>query len=313
MHIHFPWIASKGGLFLKKFWQKPWGYAALFSLLCFLFALAWPEPESSFLPTGNQEGVDVPVAMYHHVLEEDSSLLGDYVISRQELESDLQWLQKAGYTPVSPDQLIAYAAGEGELPQNPILLTFDDGYESFFANAYPLLQKYQMPAVVSVIGRYSDLYSQPDAVRHLNYSHLDWDQVKTLSQSPYVSIGSHSYNMHDAAGQESRSGAKKLPGETNEHYAQVFTADTQKIHEAITDATGKEPTLYAYPFGFYTAQSEEILKSLGYQITLSCESRVSRITRDPSSLFLLGRFNRPHGLSSQDFFARMQLEATEGV
>ena len=129
---------------MKKFWQKSWGYAALFSLLCFLFALAWPEPESSFLPTGNQEGVDVPVAMYHHVLEEDSSLLGDYVISRQELESDLQWLQKAGYTPVSPDQLIAYAAGEGELPQNPILLTFDDGYESFFANAYPLLQKYQI-------------------------------------------------------------------------------------------------------------------------------------------------------------------------
>ena len=207
---------------MKKFWQKSWGYAALFSLLSFLFALAWPEPESPFLPANGQEGVDVPVVMYHHVLEEDSSLLGDYVISRQELESDLQWLQKAGYTPVSPSQLIAYAAGEGDLPQRPILLTFDDGYESFFANAYPLLQKYQMPAVVSVIGRYSDLYSQPDAVRHLNYSHLDWEQVKALSRSPYVSIGSHSYDMHDASGQESRSGAKRLSGATDEHYAQIY-------------------------------------------------------------------------------------------
>ena len=122
---------------MKKFWQKSWGYIALFSLLCFLFALAWPEPKSPFLPANGQEGVDVPVVMYHHVLEEDSSLLGDYVISRQELESDLQWLQKAGYTPVSPDQLIAYAAGEGELPQNPILLTFDDGYESFLPMPIP--------------------------------------------------------------------------------------------------------------------------------------------------------------------------------
>ena len=298
---------------MKKFWQKSWGYAALFSLLSFLFALFWPRTDSPAFPASSEEGVDVPVVMYHHVLEEDSSLLGDYVISRQELESDLQWLQQAGYTPVSPSQLIAYAAGEGDLPQRPILLTFDDGYESFFANAYPLLQKYQMPAVVSVIGRYSDLYSQPDAVRHLNYSHLDWEQVKALSRSPYVSIGSHSYDMHDASGQESRSGAKRLSGETDEHYAQIFTADTQKIHEAITDATGTSPVLYAYPFGFYTAQSEEILKTLGYQITLSCESRVSRITRDPASLFLLGRFNRPHGLSSQDFFARMRLEATEGA
>ena len=138
---------------MKKFWQKSWGYIALLSLLSFLFALFWPRTDSPAFPASSEEGVDVPVVMYHHVLEEDSSLLGDYVISRQELESDLQWLQKAGYTPVSPDQLIAYAAGEGELPQNPILLTFDDGYESFFANAYPLLQKYQMPAVVSVIGR----------------------------------------------------------------------------------------------------------------------------------------------------------------
>ena len=81
---------------MKKFWQKSWGYAALFSLLCFLFALAWPESESPFLPANGQEGVDVPVVMYHHVLEEDSSLLGDYVISRQELESDLQLLQNSG-------------------------------------------------------------------------------------------------------------------------------------------------------------------------------------------------------------------------
>lgn len=253
------------------------------------------------------EETELPVIMYHHVLGEDSSLLGDYVISLSEFESDLAWLKAAGYQAVSAQQLIDYTQGLGELPERPVLLTFDDGYESFYANAYPLLEKYQMKAVVSVIGRYSDLYSQPDAVKHLNYSHLNWRQTRELSESELVEIGNHSQDMHDATGKESRSGAKRRKGEGLEQYRADFRRDTETAEQKIQQAIGQKPAVYAYPFGYYTQDSEAILKEMGYQMTLSCESRVNTIRRDPECLYLLGRFNRPHGQRAEDFFSNICL------
>ena len=296
--------------------RKGKGLAALCcaALLLLGSLAAWrtaPAPSAAAAVSTEAEGAELPVIMYHHVLGEDSSLLGDYVISVSEFESDLAWLKAAGYQTVSAQQLIDYTQGQGELPERPVLLTFDDGYESFYANAYPLLEQYQMKAVVSVIGRYSDLYSQPDVVKHLNYSHLNWRQVRELSQSELVEVGSHSQDMHDAAGKESRAGAKRRKGEDPEQYRAVFRQDAEIAEEKIQQATGQKPTVYAYPFGYYTQESEDILKEMGYQITLSCESRVNTIRRDPECLYLLGRFNRPHGQRAEDFFSNICLNRAQ--
>ncbi len=292
--------------------KKSKGLAALCcaGLLLLGGLAAWrtaPAPPAAAAVSTAEEGTELPVIMYHHVLGEDSGLLGDYVISCSEFEGDLAWLKAAGYQTVSARQLIDYTQGRGTLPERPVLLTFDDGYESFYANAWPLLEKYQMKAVVSVIGRYSELYSQPDAVKHLNYSHLNWRQVRELGQSDLVEIGSHSQDMHDAAGKESRAGAKKQKGEGAEQYRASFQQDTAAVEEKIQQAIGQKPAVYAYPFGYYTQDSEAILKEMGYQMTLSCESRVNTIRRDPECLYLLGRFNRPHGQRAEDFFSNIGL------
>ena len=73
-----------------------------------------------------QEGVEVPVIMYHSVLK-DEAQHGAYVISPAEFEKDLLWLKENGYTTVSTGELIAYTQG-GTLPEKPVLITFDDGY-----------------------------------------------------------------------------------------------------------------------------------------------------------------------------------------
>ena len=88
-----------------------------------------------------------------------------------------------------------------------------------------------------------------------------------------------------------------------ENYRQAFQQDTEKNQQALAAAVSQAPVLYAYPFGLYTNASEEVLKAMGYRITLTCEERVNWITRDPDCLYLLGRFNRPHGIRSADFFA----------
>ena len=275
-------------------------------VLCCLLALLHPRA----VPTlSAQEGaISLPVVMYHQVLSSDSKLLGEYVVSKEELEADLAWIKAAGYTPITGQQLLDYVDGKGVLPQHPILLTFDDGHESFFVNVLPLLEKYDAKALVSVIGRYSDLYSQPDAVKHLNYSHLSWEQVRQLGENPRVDVGNHSYDRHDATGKESPAGAKLAKGADEQQYRQRLEADTMRTQQAIEQATGQRPTIYVYPFGYYSKQSESLLKEMGYRMTLSCESRNNAITKDPDCLYLLGRYNRVHGLRSADFFAKMGLE-----
>ena len=72
------------------------------------------------------EAVDIPIVMYHSVLK-DEKYHGKYVISPAELENDILYLKEQGYTTIFMEDLINYTKG-GELPEKPIMLTFDDGY-----------------------------------------------------------------------------------------------------------------------------------------------------------------------------------------
>lgn len=246
--------------------------------------------------------------MYHHVLGENSKLLGDYVISKSEFEADLAWLAANGYETVSASQIIDFVNGGAALPKKPVFITFDDGYESFYANAQPLLEKYQAKALASVIGRYSALYSAPDISKHLNYSHMSWEQIRELDANALVEIGNHSFNRHDATGRQAPRGAKKSGGENAAQYAEKFAQDTEKLQDSLRENSGVTPKVYAYPFGFYSDTSEEILREMGFQMTLSCEEGNTKLTQDPSCLFLLKRYNRAHGISSAQFFAKMGLK-----
>ena len=80
------------------------------------------------------------------------------------MEQDFQYLKEQGYTAVLPDDLIAYANGEGQLPPKPILITFDDGYYNNYSYAFPLLKKYDMKAVISIVGNFTEQYSEKEAI-----------------------------------------------------------------------------------------------------------------------------------------------------
>ncbi|MGN0594339.1 MAG: polysaccharide deacetylase family protein, partial [Hominimerdicola sp.] len=66
---------------------------------------------SAFKITGNaleeNEGIFVPIIMYHSILN-DEKQWGDYVISSLQLEKDIIYLKQEGYTPVFVNDLIRY-------------------------------------------------------------------------------------------------------------------------------------------------------------------------------------------------------------
>jgi biofilm PGA synthesis lipoprotein PgaB len=73
----------------------------------------------------------------------------EYAVSTRNLITQFTWLREHGFQPVSVDDILAAYDGGAPLPENAILLTFDDGLESFYTKVYPLLKLFRYPAVVA--------------------------------------------------------------------------------------------------------------------------------------------------------------------
>lgn len=244
----------------------------------------------------------LPIVMYHQLSNKKSNS-GKYILTVEQFEKDLIYLHEKGYKTVTVKQLQEFADGRGELPDNAVMITFDDGCETLYAYALPLLEKYGFTAVGFVVGALADKYSEIND-HNLRYSNLTWDEIKELCDGDVIDIQSHTYNLHDNT--NGRSGLKKIKNESFEHYSEFLTADTVKMKEKMIEYTGKAPVAIAYPFGSYSEETEEILKKNGIKIAFTCEERVNIIKKSESEwLFRLGRFNRPHGISSESFFGRM--------
>ena len=249
----------------------------------------------------------LPVLMYHNITKK-AALRSKYAVTAAEFESDLQYLQKNGYTSISVQQLTDYAYNGTPLPDRPVIITIDDGFESFYAYAYPLLEKYDCKAVVNVVGAYAKKYTElerqgnPDC-HNLDYSYLNFDEIKKLADSGIAEIGCHTYDMHTLKG---RRGCGKTSGESEEAYEKALSADIAAFRQASADCLDGDSLIFAYPYGIYSPQTPDILRKNGFIAVFDCTEKINRISRgDISYLFHLHRYNRPGGVSSESFFAKM--------
>lgn len=272
-------------------------------VVLFLFSVGTAEFSSYLVSAAPQKSLEpLPIVMYHQISKR-ASKAGKYCVTIAELENDLKHIKECGYTAINMTQLINAVYNGTQLPEKPIIITFDDGYET--ANEYllPLLEKYDMKAVVSIIGSVTDLYEEAND-HNLSYSYLNWTQVKQLAAGDRIEIQNHSYDLHRNT--ETRRGAKKTSGESTEAYAGILVADIGKMQELVSEKAGTVPNTFAYPFGQYSRESKDVLKQLGFKAALVCEERVKRIDFESTDwLFRLGRFNRAHGKSSEEFFSKL--------
>lgn len=260
---------------------------------------AWNQKEEAAQVLG-QEQVDLPVLMYHSILK-DEARANDYVLSPTTLAGDLDYLRQHGYETVTTEQLVNYVDGQGELPEKPILITFDDGFYNNYLYAYPLLKERGMCAVISPIGDQTEMYTE-NGQENAYWSYLSMERLIEMQESGVFEIGNHSYHMH---GIEGRKGCLKKRGEDEAAYEALLEADAQKVQTLLAEGGLTPPLCYTYPFGAYSEDTERVMKKLGFRCTLSCEERHNIITRNPECLYLLGRYNRPSGISATAFFAKM--------
>lgn len=253
-----------------------------------------------------QEQVDLPVLMYHSILK-DEARANDYVLSPMALAADLDYLKQHGYETVTTSQLVDYVDGQSGLPKKPILITFDDGFYNNYLYAYPLLKERGMCAVISPIGSETVRYTE-NGQENAYWSYLSMERLIEMQESGVFEVGNHSYHMHENDG---RKGCLKKRGEQEAAYEALLETDTRQAQTVLAEGGVTPPLCYTYPFGAYSKETEQVMKKLGFRCTLSCEERHNVITRNPECLYLLGRYNRPSGISTDAFFAKMLPEEDE--
>ena len=277
--------------------------SAAICVAALLFALSfknvYQKVQYASASTGVKEGAFVPIIMYHAIHQARSDI-GPYIVCVDTLESDLKYLKQNGYTAVLMQDLVDYINEGKPLPKKTVMLTFDDGQYNNLVYAVPLLEKYGMKAIFSVVGTFTETASTTRD-HSAAYSYLTWDEISELAKLPYIEIGNHTYNMH-AWG--SRLGCVRTMFETADEYELNLWTDVTKLQNTLGERCGVLPITFTYPYGLTSPGSEDALKEMGFCATMICRESPNYISRDPDELYRLNRYNRDGGLSTEEFMAR---------
>jgi peptidoglycan/xylan/chitin deacetylase (PgdA/CDA1 family) len=186
--------------------------------------------------------VHLPVLMYHHIQTEDAAKADKQMgltTYTDFFQKQMQYLKDKGYNTVSMNDLVNFFDNGISVSSKSILLTFDDGYEDFYTDAYPILQQLGFKATMFVP---TGLMNNPD--------YLTWNQI--LSMNGSILFANHTWSH------------KNVGVSTSVMQYEISTADTQ-----LSDRSLNSPKVFAYPYGLDSPQSEKYLASLDYKVAFT--------------------------------------------
>ena len=141
-----------------------------------------------------------------------------------------------------------------------ILLTIDDGYLSFYKNAWPILKEKKIPFILFISTR---------EVGAPGY--MSWDEIRKISKENFVEIGNHSHTH----------------GYLVDEDIKTIEKDILTSIKIFKKNLGKNSVFFSYPFGEYSLKFKELIKTLGFKYALGQHSGVIDETKD---LYELPRF-----------------------
>lgn len=177
------------------------------------------------LPSQINSGFGIPILTYHFIANNpnpNDKQRDALSVSPDKFDSQMNYLSKNGYTPISLDTLYAVFGKLATSPSKPIVLTFDDGYEDFYSIAYPILRKYNFHAVSFI----------PTGLMGGSY-YMNWSQIKEIQTSGLVTFEDHTVTHANLTSLNYESALKQMIDSKNELAAQ----------------TGYPVNFIAYPYG----------------------------------------------------------------
>lgn len=189
------------------------------------------------LPTAN---IHVPILVYHYVeyvRDPKDTIRKSLDIIPVTFEKQIQTLKGGGYNFITTAELGQYLDGKRQLPQRPIVLTFDDGYSDFYTDVFPVLKKYNVVATEYIISNNLD---KP------NY--MTTDEVKEIAESGLVEIGAHTVHHRNL---------KSMP-------LDEVKVEIEKSKEDLENTFGIKVVSFAYPYGGFNEKVAEFVRKAGF-------------------------------------------------
>lgn len=202
-------------------------------LLIGLF-LSGAKPLTATMVADSENGTKVMVLNYHKIDDSFISL----AVRPEDFAYQMKYLHDNGYHTISPDELYESLAGTGELPENPVLITFDDGYLDNYTNAYPILKKYGFKATIFVITSFLGK----------DKHYITWDQAREMNAYG-IDIESHTVDH------------KSMTDLTDEQLRTELVESKKEAEEEM----GHPVDYMAYPTGTYNLHIAEMVKEAGYK------------------------------------------------
>lgn len=265
-----------------------------------LSAVLWQLPHLAWSET-LAHNPTLTVIGYHEITNRKNALIPEYAVSTTHFKQHIAWLKNNGFHFISVDQLIQANQGQSQLPEKPVLLTVDDGYASFYQNAYPIIKANKIPVVLAVVGS----WLEPKEGQDIDFSGkqiqrnemLSWSELKEMQDSGLVEIANHSYNLHrgilgNPQGNLESAAVTRLYDpqtasyENDQHYQKRIFDDLKRNNQLLTAHGLKAPRVMVWPYGHYNMQTVNIAKQLGMSITISLNDGAD------SAKSSLGQLNR---------------------
>src|SRR6516225_7490323 len=222
--------------------------------------LVTPDADSRQPALPEKRTAKVPILVYHHVSQSDpegSPALRRLTVTADIFAQQMQYLQDNGYHVITFSDIADYFENGKELPNYPVIISFDDGWENQFEYALPSLEKYHYTATFFVI---------TDYIGHPGF--ISWPQLQTLLTDGMI-IGSHS---------RSHPRLNKIK-DSAELWDQIYNSKT--ILETQLEAPVEE---FAYPYGSYNAKAAAAVKLAGYRAGRGCCSGIAHTSHDVFTL-----------------------------
>ena len=206
----------------------------------------------------------LPILTYHSI-DESRSVIS---VSPAQFAGQMEALSRAGFVSLPLREAALRLARDGHVPDRTVVITFDDGYESVYTEAMPILARHGFKATVFLVG---DFVGRPgrQAPPELDgplLSLLSWDQVQDLVDHGHE-MGAHTMSHPDLT---------RIPSSELTHEI----ATSRKILE---DRLGEVVSSFAYPFGRFTPEVRQIV-SKQFATAVSTKLGFAHAGQDPYTL-----------------------------
>ena len=232
----------------------------------------------------DQKPNEFTILSYHEIADKSQTLDSTYAVTPQNFDQQMHWLMDNGYHFIGVDDILKYRKRGKALPDKAVLITFDDGYQSVYANAYPILKKYKIPSVIALVGSWLLKEDKVDFSGHMipRSEFLSQKEIKEMVGSGLVEIASHSYASHKGV-QGNPQGNLQPAMRTRQWLCEQHAYEDEKSYEKrihddllenntfLKQYTGQKPRVIVWPYGHYNIEVRKIAERLGMPVGLTLD------------------------------------------